>query len=103
MDFIVLNGSPRETKSFTYQYLRYIELNFPQHNFKVHHISRKIKKIENDPEYFNEILLDVKKADGVIWMYPVYIQLVPAQLKRFIELVFEQNKQNHFTGKNATS
>ncbi|MHA1442881.1 MAG: NAD(P)H-dependent oxidoreductase [Candidatus Heimdallarchaeota archaeon] len=103
MDFIVLNGSPRETKSFTYQYLRYIELNFPQHNFKVHHISRKIKKIENDQDYFNEILLDIEKADGVIWMYPVYIQLVPAQLKRFIELVFEQNKQNHFTGKNATS
>lgn len=103
MDFIVLNGSPRETKSFTYQYLRYIELNFPQHNFNVHHISRKIKKIEKDQKYFEEILLDIENADGVIWMYPVYIQLIPAQLKRFIELVFERKKEDCFKGKNATS
>lgn len=48
MKLVILNGSPRETKSVTYQYLRYIEANFPMHKYKVHHIGRKIKKIEKD-------------------------------------------------------
>lgn len=103
MRIVVLNGSPRETNSFTYQYLRYIETNFPEHEYVVHHIGRKIKKIEKDQVYFDSILKDIQAADGVIWLYPVYIQLVPSQLKRFIELVFENNKQTYFEGKNATS
>ncbi|NHJ85157.1 MAG: hypothetical protein FK734_06830 [Asgard group archaeon] len=103
MRFVVLNGSPRETSSFTYQYFRYLEINFPMHEYIVHHISRKIKKIEKEQEYFNSILTDIETADGVIWLYPVYIQLVPAQLKRFIELVFENEKQSSFKGKNTTS
>lgn len=103
MKFVILNGSLRETSSFTYQYLRYIETNFPMHDYVVHHIGRKIKKIEKDQEYLDSILKDIQTADGVIWLYPVYIQLVPAQLKRFIELVFEQKKQSYFKGKNVTS
>jgi len=100
--FVVLNGSPRETNSFTFQSFRYIQNNFPMHEYIVHHIGRKIKKVQRDQEYFESILKDIKAADGVIWLYPVYIQLVPAQLKRFIELVFEYNKQNYFKGKNVT-
>jgi multimeric flavodoxin WrbA len=103
MKFVVLNGSPRETSSFTFQYLRYIETNFPLHDYVVHHIGRKIKKIETNQDYFDSILEDIKGADGVIWLYPVYIQLIPSQFKRFIELVFERKKQSSFKGKNATS
>ncbi|MCK5183793.1 MAG: NAD(P)H-dependent oxidoreductase [Candidatus Heimdallarchaeota archaeon] len=103
MKFVILNGSPRETKSVTYQYLRYIEANFPMHEYMVHHIGRKIKKIEKDQEYFDLILKDIEAADGIIWIYPVYILSVPSQLKRFIELVFERKKLNYFKGKNATS
>ena len=80
MNIIILNGSPREKQSFTYQYYRYLQINFPDHNYKVYHISRKIKKIEQDEQYFFEILEDIEKADGVIWLYPVYIQLIPALL-----------------------
>jgi len=103
LKFVILNGSPRETKSVTYQYLRYIEINFPENEYIVYHIGRKIKKIEKDQEYFDSILKDIAAADGVIWIYPVYLLLIPSQLKRFIELVFERKKLSYFQGKNATS
>ena len=103
MKFVILNGSPKEANSITYQYLRYIEKNIPEHEYKVHHIARKIKKIEHNQEYFDTILNDIKEADAIIWIYPVYLMLVPAQLKRFIELVFTREKMDYFKGKNATS
>ena len=103
MRFVILNGSPKESNSFTYQYFKYMKTNFPIYEYIVHHIGRKIKKIEKDQGYFDSILKDIETADGIIWLFPVYIQLVPSQLKQFIELIFKHQKQYYFKGKNVTS
>ncbi|NHK31732.1 MAG: hypothetical protein FK730_10300 [Asgard group archaeon] len=66
MKFVILNGSPREEMSATFHYFKYIRVNFPDHEYIVHHIGRKIKKIERDEEYFETIIADVDSADGII-------------------------------------
>ncbi|NHJ48711.1 MAG: hypothetical protein FK733_13080 [Asgard group archaeon] len=103
MKFVILNGSPRDEKSVTFHYFKYIELNFPEHEYKVHQVGRKIKKIENNEEYFESIISDIESADGIFWLYPVYTLCIPAQMKRFIELVFERGKEEVFSDKYATS
>ena len=52
MKIIVLNGSPKGKHSITLQYVRYIQKQFPQHEFKTIHIAQEIKKIENDERTF---------------------------------------------------
>ena len=64
---------------------------------------RKIRKIENDPERFDAVVARLAEADAVIWCYPVYFMLVSAQLKRFVELLFERGAAAALAGKVTTS
>jgi hypothetical protein len=48
MKIIVLNGSPKGEHSITLQYVHFIQKRFPQHELKIIHISKNIKKIEMD-------------------------------------------------------
>jgi len=41
----------------------------------------------------------VRESDGVLWAFPLYILLVHAHYKRFIELIFERGVQDAFAGK----
>lgn len=92
MKIAVLNGSPKaEELSVTMHYIKYIQKKFPQHEFKIFHISRNINEIERINDKFISIIDGIKEADGVIWAFPVYIFLVPSQLKRFIEILLERN------------
>jgi NAD(P)H-dependent FMN reductase len=45
----------------------------------------------------------VKKSDGVIWAFPLYVFLVCSQYKRFIELISERGAQKAFAGKYVTA
>ena len=99
MKIAVLNGSPKGMTSVTMQYVHYIQNEFPQHALKFINISQRIKKIESDERAFQEILDEVKGSDGVLWASPVYYFLVPANYKRFIELIFERNVESVFTNK----
>ena len=58
-----------------------------------------MKKIESDERAFQEIIDDVCSSDGVLWASPVYYFLVPANYKRFIELIFERNAEGVFADK----
>ena len=103
MKFIILNGSPKGNKSITLQYLFYIKKYLPEHEYIIYNVGRKIKKIEKDETFFNEIMESINESDGIIWIYPVYIMLIPSQLKRFIELIFERKGEKNFKNKYATS
>lgn len=103
MKFVVLNGSPKGSKSTTFYCYQYMKKYFPQYNYKEFHIARKIKKIEKDEEAFDEIVREIDSADGIIWLFPVYILHVPAQLIRFIELLFQEKEGDKLKGKYATS
>ena len=101
MKFTILNGSPKGDLSITMQYIKYIENNFPEHDYEIFDISEKIKAIEKNSEMYDKIINSVSQSDSVIWAFPVYYYLVPYQYKRFIELVFEKGSREAFNGKHA--
>jgi len=66
MKIIVLNGSPKGEDSITLQYVAYMRKHFPQHEFRIIHISQRIKKIERDLGTFQEIIDEVRSTDSVL-------------------------------------
>lgn len=90
MKITILNGSPKGERSITLQYARFIQKRFQQHEMKVFHISRDIKKLERDEDAFREIIEDIQSSDGVLWIFGLWVLCVPAQYMRFIELISER-------------
>ena len=86
MIITVLNGSPAGEDSITLYTLLYIRKHFPEHEYRILHVGRQIRQLEKEPARWQQALAD---ADLILFCYPVYTFLVPAQLHRFIELVKE--------------
>lgn len=103
MNILVLNGSPKGDQSITIQHIKFLEFKHPDHPLKIINIGSNIRKIEKKPAFFEKILSDLKLCDAVIWSFPVYYALVPSQLKRFIELLYEKMPPGAYKGKFATS
>jgi multimeric flavodoxin WrbA len=99
MRIIVLNGSPKGELSVTMQYVAYLAKLYPQHEFNIHHIAQRLKRLEKDLKAFDEVIDQIRSSDAVLWGFPLYILHVHANYKRFIELVFERNAQEAFKGK----
>ncbi|MBZ2166751.1 flavodoxin family protein [Methanobacterium spitsbergense] len=99
MKIIVLNGSPKGNVSVTMQYVKFIQEKFPEHELKIMNISERIKKIERNEAYFKEIISEIDSADGILWAFPLYVFLVAAQYKRFIEMITEKQVQYAFKNK----
>jgi NAD(P)H-dependent FMN reductase len=99
MKITVLNGSPKGAKSVTLQYVRYLQGIHPQHDLKIVNISQHIRRIESDDRYFQSIVADIRASQGILWATPVYYLLVPANYKRFIELIAEKGAAPVFGGK----
>ncbi len=97
MNILVLNGSPAGKDSITLFTVRYIERFFPACTFDVLHVGQFIKKMERD---FSDCAAALNKADLILFCYPVYTFLVPAQLHRFVELMKESGLD--LSGKYAT-
>jgi multimeric flavodoxin WrbA len=103
MKILVLSGSPKGDKSVTLLYLRYIEKHAREHEFRVLHLGKEIGRLEKDKEYLGEILGSARECDAFIWCFPIYVTLVPYQMKRFIELILEHESRDAFKGKYATA
>lgn len=103
MTILVLNGSPKGDNSVTMSYIKYLEIEFPEHTFKFRHIAQTIQRIEKDNEKFDTLMHEVSQCDVVLWAFPLYFMLVHSNYKRFIELVFERNEQAVFLGKYTAS
>jgi multimeric flavodoxin WrbA len=103
MKIVVLSGSPKGETSVTMQYVRYLQKEFPQHELKIIQAAQPIKRIENNRESFQEIIHEVRSADGVLWAFPLYYFLVSSQYKRFIELIWERNEEKFFKDKYAAA
>ena len=88
MKILVINGSPKGKNSITLQTALYIEKHFPAHTFQYLHVGQRIKAYEKD---FTPCAEALAQADLLLFCYPVYTFLVPAQLHRFIELMKEHN------------
>jgi multimeric flavodoxin WrbA len=97
--FAILNGSPKGPESVSMQYILYIQKKHPEHEYIMLNVAQIINVLEKDKERFNEIIQQINDSDGVIWGFPVYVMLVCSQFKRFIELIFERNKELVFKNK----
>jgi len=103
MKIVVINGSPSGCRGTSAQYVSYLQQQLPQHSFETLEVARRIDAIERDRRRFDAIVEQLRAADAVVWCFPVYVMLVPAQLKRFIELLFQRVGARGFEGKIATA
>ena len=101
MKITVISGSPKGELSVTFQYVRFIMKKNPDHEWGVHHVGRNIGRLAKDRDAFAAIMDDVSGSDAVLWATPVYVALVPSQLKRFVEMVFAGENRAAFAGKYA--
>ncbi|MBR6321223.1 MAG: NAD(P)H-dependent oxidoreductase [Lachnospiraceae bacterium] len=86
MKILVVNGSPAGEESITLQTLKYLEIKYPEHEYKVIHAARTIRKLEKDFSEAEDLLL---WAELIVFADPVYTFLVPSQLHRFLQLMKE--------------
>lgn len=54
------------------------------------------KRKERDLEAFQEIMDEVRSADGVLWSFGLWVPCVPAQYMRFIKLISERGMEDAF-------
>ena len=83
MNILVINGSPKGKYSITLQTINYLKALHPEHRFDILDAGAKIKALEKD---FSPAAEAMKKAEMIIFSYPVYTFIAPGQLHRFIEL-----------------
>jgi multimeric flavodoxin WrbA len=103
MRIAVLNGSPKGNISVTVQYVLFLRKKFPQHEFVIFNVAQEINKIEKDTGAFRGIVEAVQSSDLVLWVFPLYVLLVPSQYKRFIELIWERDARGAFEDKYAAA
>ncbi len=101
MKILVLHGSPKGDISVTMQYIKYLEVCFPEHEWNTVLVGSMIRSLEKEHDRFDAVMEDVVKADMIVWSFPVYHLLVPYQVKRFIELIGERGAAGAFNGKYA--
>ena len=97
MRILILNGSPSGENSITLQTMHYIQKFYPRQEYHELHVGQKIRMFETD---FSKAKEELEAADLIVFCYPVYTFLAPAQLHRFIELMKESGIDFH--GKFAT-
>lgn len=97
MNVLVINGSPKGKNSVTYQTIRFLQKKFPKDEFEVIHASARITQLEQD---MSEVCEAAKRAELILFAYPVYTFIAPSQLHRFISLLKEQ--EIDLRGKYAT-
>lgn len=97
MNILILNGSPAGKNSITLYTMKFLQKHFPKYRYEVLHVGQSIKKYEKD---FSECKAALARADLIVFCYPVYTFLVPAQLHRFIELMKAEGMD--FSDKYAT-
>ena len=97
MNILVINGSPKGRNSITLHTALFLEKKFAGHSFSYLDAGQRIKTFEKD---FSPALEAIRKADLIVFCYPVYTFLVPSQLHRFIELM--KGAGLDLSGKTAT-
>ncbi len=88
MEILVINGSPKGSRSVTMQTIYYLQILHPEHHFQELHVGQQIKALEKN---FVPARAAVESADVLLFTYPVYTFLAPSQLHRFIELLKAEN------------
>ena len=83
---LIINGSPKGQRSVTLKTAQYLEKLHPEHTFHYLDAGAHIHALERD---FTPAQTELAWADLILFTYPVYTFLAPAQLHRFLELMEE--------------
>lgn len=97
MNILVLNASPKGKNSTTVHTALYLQALYKEHSFTFVPVGQRIKSYEKD---FTPLRTELKKADLLLFTYPVYTFIAPYQLHRLIELMKEDGVD--LTGKFAS-
>ena len=97
MEFLILNGSPKGENSITLQTVLYLARLHPEHHFSLLHAGRNPGAWERRAE---ALARRIAAADCVVFCYPVYTFLIPAQLMRVLEAMKRSGAD--FSGRYAT-
>lgn len=62
MKVVILNGSPKGEYSITLQYVRFLVRLYSGHEFRILHVSQKIKKLEKNLDFFHETIKELEDA-----------------------------------------
>ncbi len=104
MKIIGLNGSPHGKHGATVAHFNHLSQYFPEDTETVvHHIGLRMKALEKSKDKFREIIEEIKSADLIVWIFPVYIFHVPANVIRFVEVIKERKLAGIFQGKYGTA
>lgn len=88
MKFAVINGSPKGKNSITIQSVKYLSIIHPEHEFEILNAGSGIHGLRKD---FSRAKALLDSCDAVIFSYPVYTFICPAQLHEFIALMKEND------------
>lgn len=99
MKIAILQGTPRSKETASETYISFITKNFPTNQYNTIPIGTMIHRLESDESYFNTTMKQIGESNGILWIVPVYYALVPSQVKRFIELVFQRHAERYFENK----
>ena len=88
MNVLILNGSPSGNASVTLQTMEYLKVLNPEHEYMVLNVGQQIRRFEKD---FTEAREALERAELIVFCYPVYTFLAPAQMHRFVELMKESS------------
>lgn len=97
MRTLIVNGSPKGYSSVTLKTAQYLEKLYPEHEFEYLHAGAGIHGLEKN---FDMARRQIEQAELIIFAYPVYTFLAPAQVHRFLELMQENGVS--LAGKHAT-
>ena len=84
MNILVMNASPKGKNSTTVHTALYLQALHPEHTFTFLPVGQRIKAYEKD---FLPVRDALKRADLILFCYPVYTFIAPYQLHRLIELI----------------
>lgn len=101
MKIAVINGSPSGLAGVTACSVKYLQQRFPMHEFVTFEVAKKVRALEKSAAQRDVVVAALANADLVLWAFPVYVMLVPAQLKRFIELLMTHPGREALRGKAA--
>jgi NAD(P)H-dependent FMN reductase len=90
MKYLVLNGSPRAKTSNSTRILNWLRNDSSKIEFSDIHYLAHLNKHEG-------ILYSARDAQGYLFCFPLYVDSMPAQQKKFFELMEEQKE--HFKAK----
>lgn len=103
MNILVISGSPKGESSVTLQSVLFLQRCHPEVHWQIHHAGAWAVHGAKDETIFETLARELATADLVLWCYPLFYCLMPAQLQQFVEALQAHGLAARFVGKQAST